>query len=276
MAGWRSVVSGAVGHVLVMEATGIYYQGLARHAVECGISVKVVNPWQVKSFAVTRLSRTKTDRVDAGLIREFGERLAGSVPLWWPMPVALERVSGLVRFGDGLLRHGVAAGNRLHALGVVEASVVEEIGTNVKAALDQERARVMILALAEAQSDELLSGWLAGLNSLPGFGDVSSLRFMAYAGDIRRFGTARQFAAHTGLVPRFKQSGGAPEIGVMSRVGSSKLRGVLYWAAMSASLSHTPHGDFYRRLRANGKGGKVALVALANRLARAAWSVCVR
>lgn len=275
-AGWERVARGAQGHVLVMEATGVYYLGLARHAVEAGVVVKVANPWQVRAFAATRLTRTKTDKVDAGLIREFGERLGSSVPRWWPMPVALERVSGLVRFGDGLLRQGVAASNRLHALSVVEASVVEEIGVSVKAALDQERVRVMALALAAAESDELLAGWLAGLRTLPGFGDVSSLRFLAYAGDVRRFRSGRQFAAFTGLVPRFKQSGGGPEVGVMSRVGSSSLRGVLYWAAMSASQSKTPHGDFYRRLRAGGKGGKVALVALANRLARAAWSVCVR
>lgn len=259
-----------------MEATGVYYLGLARHATAAGVTVRVVNPWQVRAFATSRLARTKTDKADAALIREFGERMGADLPVWWPMPLELRRVSVLVRFGDGLLRDGIAAGNRAHALGVADALAVAEIGESVKASLVAERERVMALALQVAEEDELVGGWLSALRGLPGFGDVASLRFLAYSGDLRRFGSARQFAAFTGLVPRFKQSGGGLEVGVMSRVGSKELRGILYWAAMSASRSDTPHGEFYRTLRQRGKRGKVALVAVANRLARAAWVVCVR
>lgn len=276
MTGWEVIVRNADGHLLVMEATGVYFVGLARHAVEAGVAVKVVNPWQVRAFATSRLSRTKTDKVDAALIREFGERMADRLPLWWPMPEALERVSVLVRFGDGLLRNGVAAGNRLHALSVLEAETVESIGSSVKAAMDAERQRVMELALAAANADELVGRWVVNLVSLPGFGTTSALRLLAYSGDLRRFGSARQFAAYTGLVPRFRQSGSAAEVGSMSRVGSAPLRSVLYWAAISAGQTKGEYGDFYRRLRATGKPGKVAVVALANRLARASWSVCVR
>lgn len=276
VSGWERITTDALGMTLVMEATGVYYVGLARYAVSAGLDVRVANPWQVRAFASSRLARTKTDRVDAALIREFGERMGGDLPRWWPMPEALERVTGLVRFADGLMRHGVATSNRVHALSVVDASALESIGLSVKEHLVAERARVMDLALVAAEADVLLGGWLQRLGGLPGFRDYTSLRFLAYSGDLRRFGSARQFAAHTGLVPRFKQSGRAVEVGIMSRVGSAELRGVLYWAAMSASQTKSAHGEFYRRLRSEGKRGKVALVALANRLARAAWSVCVK
>lgn len=274
--GWERLTRAAEGMTIVLEATGVYYLGVARYASAAGVRIKVANPWQVRAFATSRLARTKTDKVDAALIREFGERMGSDLPTWWPMPEALERVSVLVRFGDGLQRDGVAASNRMHALGIIEAATVADIGASVKAVLDRERDRVMALALETAEADELIARWLDGVRGLPGFGDASALRLLAYAGDLRRFGSARQFAAFTGLVPRFKQSGGRPEVGVMSRIGSAELRGVLYWAAMSASQSRSVHGDFYRRMRANGKCGKVAMVALANRLARAAWSVCVR
>lgn len=254
----------------------MYFVGLARHAVSAGLVVKVVNPWQVRAFATSRLTRTKTDKVDAAVIREFGERMADRLAVWWPMPEALERVSVLVRFGDGLLRTWVAAGNRQHALGVIEAEIVREMGRGVKVALSAERDRAMAMALEIAREDELVGGWLQRLRTLPGFGDVSALRLMAYSGDFRRFGSGRQFAAYSGLVPRFKQSGGAAEVGTMSRMGSPALRSVLYWAAISAGQSRSNHGDFYRELRRKGKPAKVALVAVANRLARAAWAVCVR
>ena len=35
----------------------------------------VVNPLQIKRFAQTKLKRTKTDKVDAALIAEYGERM---------------------------------------------------------------------------------------------------------------------------------------------------------------------------------------------------------
>src|SRR5215207_3551298 len=54
-----------------MEATGTYYEALAAYLHEGGHTVSVVNPAAVKAYAQSRLSRTKTDRVDAELIAGF-------------------------------------------------------------------------------------------------------------------------------------------------------------------------------------------------------------
>lgn len=257
-----------------LEATGVYYLGLAIAAIEGGLGVRVLNPWQVRTFAVSRLARTKTDRVDAVLIREFTERMFDDLNAWYPPPEGLLRVTALVRLGDGLVRHRVAAGNRVHALRHVD-SVVAEVADLVADELRGQRKAVMAAALAAGQADELVSVWLERLMTLPGFGEVSALRFLAYAGDVRRFPTARKFAAYTGLSPKFSQSGDGVTVGRISRIGPATLRAVLYWAAMSASRTDTAQGRLYRRLVDAGKPKKVALVAVANRLARGGWRVCV-
>ena len=59
----------------IMEATGVYSLQLAIALYEKGIKVSVVNPLQIKRFAQTKFKRTKTDRVDAALIAEYGERM---------------------------------------------------------------------------------------------------------------------------------------------------------------------------------------------------------
>ncbi len=53
----------------IMEATGVYSLQLAIALYEKGIKVSVVNPLQIKRFAQTKLKRSKTDKVDAFLIR---------------------------------------------------------------------------------------------------------------------------------------------------------------------------------------------------------------
>ena len=52
-----------------MEATGTYWEAVAEFLADAGHTVSVVNPAQIKAFGGAGLVRTKTDRVDARLMR---------------------------------------------------------------------------------------------------------------------------------------------------------------------------------------------------------------
>src|SRR5215216_3311933 len=65
-----------------LEATGTYGEALALFLHQAGHRVSVVNPAAIKAFAQSRLSRTKTDRVDAELIGRFCQ--AQAPPAWIP------------------------------------------------------------------------------------------------------------------------------------------------------------------------------------------------
>ncbi|AVP87975.1 transposase [Candidatus Phycorickettsia trachydisci] len=54
-----------------MEATGGYENKLAEYLYDNKIKVSVVNPARVKGFALSRLSRVKTDQADCELIAYF-------------------------------------------------------------------------------------------------------------------------------------------------------------------------------------------------------------
>lgn len=58
--------------LVVMEATGHYWQNVFARLVAEGFSVAVVNPLAVRRFAESTLSRAKTDAIDAPLIARFG------------------------------------------------------------------------------------------------------------------------------------------------------------------------------------------------------------
>ncbi len=54
-----------------LEATGNYGEDLAIFLHEAGHTVSIVNPARIKGFAQSELIRTKTDKIDAGIIARF-------------------------------------------------------------------------------------------------------------------------------------------------------------------------------------------------------------
>jgi len=57
----------------VMEVTGCYYQSLATWLFSKSVDVSVVNPLSVKRFIQMRLKTSKTDKLDARMIRLYSE-----------------------------------------------------------------------------------------------------------------------------------------------------------------------------------------------------------
>ncbi len=101
----------------------------------------------------------------------------------------------------------------------------------------------------------------------------------AAVGDARSFERSRDLAAWLGLVPRQATTGGKPRgLGINKR-GNKYLRKLLIHGARAAmptlAKSATPLGEWLRGLLARVHAN-VAVVALANKLARIAWAVLNR
>jgi transposase len=94
-----------------LEATGTYGEALALFLHDVGHAVSVVNPAAIKAFAGSRLSRTKTDKVDAELMARFCE--AQAPPAWKPLPQEVRERQALVRRLESLIEMRVAEENRL-------------------------------------------------------------------------------------------------------------------------------------------------------------------
>src|ERR671939_159424 len=94
-----------------LEATGTYSEALALSLFEAGHTVSIINPAAIKAFAQSRLSRTKTDKVDAELIARF--TVAQTPPQWRPLPQEVQELQALVRRLDALIEMKVMEENRL-------------------------------------------------------------------------------------------------------------------------------------------------------------------
>ncbi len=84
-----------------LEATGNYGEELAIYLHEAGHSVSIVNPARIKGFAQSELVRTKTDKIDAGIIARFC--LAMKPEVWIPPSPEVRILRAPVRRADSLI-----------------------------------------------------------------------------------------------------------------------------------------------------------------------------
>ena len=119
------------------------------------------------------------------------------------------------------------------------------------------------------------------LLSVPGIGLIIATALVAFVGDMRRFPSARHLASYLGLTPREYSSGLRQRLGRISKRGDAYLRMLLIHGARSllsrARTASNPDRlrTWARELEKRTHHNK-ATVALANKIARIAWAVCVR
>jgi transposase len=115
------------------------------------------------------------------------------------------------------------------------------------------------------------------LMSVPGIGPMISTAMVAAIGGGEAFGRGRDLAAWLGLVPRQYSTGGKPILGRISKRGSKYLRTLLIQAAhvilmRPENWRKFSFGPWLETAALRLNRNKLA-VALANKLARIAWSV---
>jgi len=100
--------------LVVLAATGNYWQALAFDFHQRGFVVSVVNPAQPRHFARFWLQRAKTDRLDAHLRAEFARRMQPEP--WTPPPAIAEHLAHRLALREDFLQCQLQQRHRLHAL----------------------------------------------------------------------------------------------------------------------------------------------------------------
>lgn len=244
---------------VVVEATGGYERAVAAALAAAGVPVAVVNPRQVRDFARASGRLAKTDRIDAGVLARFAERMRPEVrPLASAERQALQ---ALVARRRQLIEMKTAEANRL------ETAPSEAVRRDIEAHL-----RFLDERLAEAESrlDEAVEAspiWREDerlLCSVPGVGKATARVLLA---ELPELGEAsrREIAKLVGVAPLNCDSG--RRRGRRSTWGGrASVRTALYMAALVATRHNRRLRRFYERLLDRGKAKKVALVACMRKL----------
>jgi transposase len=255
------------GSRIGLESTGAYHQLLADLAHAAGMTVYVLNPRDVKKYAEGVGQRGKTDRLDAEVIARYVAREHDQLHAYVPHSAAQRRLEQLLKRRSKLVTLQVALAQSWRGVTGVKREV---------AAVAKAYARLL------AQVDRLLKQLLTELpeirarmtrvRTIPGYGALGGVA-VAHALQQLPFTSADAFIAHTGLDPRPRDSGDKRGRRRLSKRGPAELRATLHMCAMAAS--RTPAWrPYYDRQLAKGLSGTAALVVLARKMARTAYSIC--
>jgi transposase len=253
-----------------LEATGTYGDSFSLYLHQAGQTVSVVNPAATKAFAASRLSRTKTDRVDAELIARFC--LAQEPPAWTPLPMEVRELQALVRRLESLIEMRVMEENRLSSgitVDVVRASVEEllsHLNTQIKRTEELIREHINSHPTLKQQSELL--------DSIPGIAQTTAALLLSEITDITQYRSARQVAAYAGLVPRERQSGTSLRGRTrLSKIGNARLRRALYFPAITALRCSRFFQAWATGLQERGKSKKSVICAVMRKLLHIAYGV---
>ena len=278
---------------VIMEAcAGAHYW--ARVFERAGHSIKLIHPAYARPFVQTN----KNDAADALALCEAASRpnmryVAGKT-------IDQQDIQSLHRIRDRLISQRTALSNQIRGLlgeyGVVLPQGIRAIRRLMPSVLEDAtnelsyRSRLSfqflyeeLLALEErvtqitrdvekiSRDTERCQQW----ESIPGIGPMIATAMYATMGDPNNYRNGREFSAFLGLVPKQYSTGGKTILRGISKRGNAHTRRLLIQGAQAALRVMPRRNDALSRwackLKAS-KGHCVAVVALANKLARICWA----
>jgi transposase len=272
-------------------ATAHYW---AREIGSLGHEVRLMPPQYVKPY----VKRQKTDRADAEAICEAAQR-----PTMRFVPVKTEEQQGTLvihRVRETLVCQRTQLINALRGhlaeFGLVApqgASRVRELIARLadigdpqvpalargvlQTLVDQLRDSERRIAELDAQLTEQArrDETAQRLMTIPGVGPIVATAIVATVGNARGFKSGRHLAAWLGLVPNQRSSGGKERLGRITKAGDGYLRRLLINGARALTRWWRTRSPWLAGLLTR-RPVNVAVVALANKMARIVWVVTAR
>jgi transposase len=253
-----------------LEASGGYERGPLEALREAGFTPFLLQPVQVRAFAMFKLRRAKNDRLDAALIAQCTADLKGE-PREAPDPRLAdlaEHLRLIEQIEVDIVRSKTRA--ETYRLAHAKRSLARDL------ARLERRLKIELAAIVRelAKHDDLMRR-LTLVESVQGIGRRTALTLVILMPELGSLDRAK-IAALAGLAP-FDDDSGRRNGPRRIAGGRSRVRRALFAAALPASMRwNTSLIALYERLRTAGKPHKAALVACSRKLLTFANAVLAR
>jgi transposase len=244
--------------LIVLEATGEMEIDAAIKLTEAKLAVAVINPRQARDFAKATGQLAKTDAIDARVLAHFADAIRPQVREIGDE--SSRQLEDLVARRRQLSDMITAEKNRRRGkTNSVQADINEHIEWLEKRIKEIESQIKLAISI-----NQDWQGKLKLLTSVPGVGEIVAVTLIS---SLPELGTLshKSISYLVGVAPLNKDSG---KFRGKRRIwgGRTKIRCMLYMAALVAIRFNPPIKAFYERLIQKGKLKKVALTACMHKL----------
>lgn len=256
----------SVDMLVVMEATGVYHQGIAHYLHSKGYAVCVMQSGRVKRYAQSLDQRSKTDALDSKMLSMLG--LERTIRLWRPPSQELQELKALSRERSSLLKDRTTENNRQ---GAIDSGVYG----NARA-LKRHRNRLKLLnvqiEMIEEEMQELVSKneelkrKIGFMMSIPGISFISAATVIGETLGFESITNAKQLTSYAGYDIVLRESGNFKGKTRISKKGNSHIRAALHMPSMTCVRCNPTLKQFYNRLKPKKAKPLVALIAVQRKL----------
>jgi transposase len=271
--GFKQIVERiGIQHHYVMETTGPYYLKLAFYLKEKCCKITVENSLTIKRFIQMNNERNKNDKKDASWIFRYGVL---HQPECWQLPSGIYIECMQIQNAIALLtKQFTMTSNLLHSM--------DHMPVQQKRSLKilQKHLKVIHKEIhkLEAELEVKIRSWapqqIDNLKSIPGLGTRTASQLIIFTDAFNKVDNYRQLISLAGLSPREFTSGTSVKKRIrICKMGGSDLRKLLYMCSMTAIKKNKACRELYERIKAKGKNGKLALIAVCNKLLKQAFAI---
>ena len=274
--GWKAMAEwakrfrkdAAVPFAVVMEATGVYHEGLAYYLNGAAFPVSVVLPNKSKNFAKSLNVKTKNDRADAQVLARMG--LERKLDLWAGASGALLKLKRLTRERNALMVQKTVAANQLHAH-TFEHEVDKKTLKRSKQLIAYLQKQVLAIekqVLEVLGKDTELKAKVANVCTIKGVQTLTAVCVIAETNGFELIVNKNQLVSYSGLDAVERQSGSSLNGRTrISKKGNSHIRRALFFPALSASRFDPKMKALYDRVgEKNPKTPMIGAVAVQRKL----------
>lgn len=258
----------------VMEATGVYHEGLAYFLASQQARLSVVLPTKISNYQRTLSIKTVNDKTASQAIARFG--LERKLDDWKaPCPV-YKKLRQLTRERDQLIRSRTVVKNQLHA----EAAEAEPNKNSLKrlkkqlSLFDLQEREIKAELAAIVKSNEALKKKVALLTTIPGVGALTAVTVLGETNSFELIRCRKQLTSYAGLDVVEKQSGTSVRgKTTISKKGNRFLRKALHLPALSAIRHNADYKAVFARLVSRHGVKMKAATAVQRRLLELMYTV---
>lgn len=234
--------------VVVMEATGVYYEQAAMYLFQQHYSISVVLPNKAKKYLQSTGLKSKNDKIDAqGLSRMGAEQC---LALWQPMNSYFYQLRELTRQHQGLQELNTTVSNQLHAsqTGMYQNKLVVKQLKTLLTTLDKQIKELAAAIEKHIAQQQEVKQKVDNICKIKGVGVLTIAVILAETNGFVLFENSRQLVSYAGYDVVENQSGNHQGKTKISKKGNSRIRRVLHMPAFCVvRYEQQPFIDLFNR-----------------------------